>query len=253
MRYIALLLCLFTQCVWAIPILTYHNFDPSTPGSMTISTAKFEEQLKWLKDNGYTVVPLQEVLSSFSKKTGPLPAKSVAITVDDGKASVYTYMYPIVKKYQVPVTLFVYPSAISNASYAMTWEQLKTLQETELFDIQSHTYWHPNFKTEKKRLSKDDYDKFIDHQLTQSRKSIEKKMEAPVNMLAWPFGIYDEQLEEAAHRAGYKMAFSIDGRPASPSENWMSQPRYMITQGQSLETFIKMVEGENIKAPNSLE
>jgi Polysaccharide deacetylase len=50
------------------------------------------------------------------------------------------------------VTLFVYPSAVSNAAYALTWEQLRELQATGLVDIQSHTYWHPNFREEKRRL-----------------------------------------------------------------------------------------------------
>lgn len=51
--------------------------------------------------------------------------------------------YPSSAEHEVPVTLFVYPSAISNATYAMTWEQLDTLHRTGLFDIGSPTYWHP--------------------------------------------------------------------------------------------------------------
>lgn len=170
-----LLIGCFTSVVWAdngisVPILTYHNFDPSVPGSMTIDTAKFEEQVKWLKDNGYTVIPLQQLVSYLQGKTASIPAKSVVITADDGKKSVYTYMLPIVRKYNVPVTLFIYPSAISNASYALTWEQLKELQKTGLFDIQGHTYWHPNFKQELKRLSATDYEKFVQTQLVKSKR-----------------------------------------------------------------------------------
>jgi peptidoglycan/xylan/chitin deacetylase (PgdA/CDA1 family) len=96
----------------SVPILTYHNLDPSTPGSMTISTAKFEEQLKWLKDNNYNVIPLMDLVNYLQEKTSSLPEKSVVITVDDGKESVYKYMLPIIRKYNVPVTLFIYPSAI---------------------------------------------------------------------------------------------------------------------------------------------
>jgi peptidoglycan/xylan/chitin deacetylase (PgdA/CDA1 family) len=44
----------------------------------------------------------------------------VAITVDDGHLSVYTELYPLILKHRPPVTLFIYPSAISNASYALT-------------------------------------------------------------------------------------------------------------------------------------
>ncbi len=66
-------------------------------------------------------------------------------------ALLYAHMFSLVHLYRIPVTLFVYPSAISNADYALTWEQLLELKETWLFDIQSHSYWHPNFKEEKRR------------------------------------------------------------------------------------------------------
>ncbi|MGA2654389.1 MAG: polysaccharide deacetylase family protein [Gammaproteobacteria bacterium] len=227
-----------------VPILTYHNFDPSVPGSMTENTTRFEEQLKWLKDNGYTVIPLKQLVSYLQGKTATLPAKSVVITVDDGKESVYKYMYPIIKQYNIPVTLFIYPSAISNASYAMTWDQLRELQKTGMFDIQSHTYWHPNFKQDKKKMTPADYQKDLDIQLVKSKKVLEEKMGTSITLLAWPYGIYDPELEQAAKNAGYEMAFSIDGRPANRSENAMSQPRYLIVESEDMKTFAAIMQGQ---------
>ncbi len=224
-----------------VPILAYHNFDPSVPGEMTLSPARFEEQLIWLKENGYTVIPLQVLVSYLQGKASSIPEKSVVITADDGRLSVYKYMWPLARKYNVPVTLFVYPTSISNASYAMTWGQLKELQQTGLFDIQGHTYWHPNFKQEKKRLSAAEYKKLIDAQFVSSKKIIDKKLDTNITLLAWPFGIYDDYLGEEASQAGYVMAFSIDGRPAQKSEKTMSQPRYMIVAGQSMKTFASIM------------
>jgi len=90
----------------------------------------------------------------------------VAITADDGHRSVFTVMKPLIERERIPVTLFSYPSAISNASYAMTWEQLAALKATGLFSIESHSYWHPNFRKEKRRLSADTYRKFVELQMT---------------------------------------------------------------------------------------
>ncbi len=248
-KIIGLLLAisLFCSASWAnnavqVPILTYHNFDPSVPGSMTEDTTRFEEQLKWIKDNGYTVIPLKQLVSYLEGKTASVPEKSVVITVDDGKESVYKYMYPIIKKYNYPVTLFIYPSAISNASYAMTWDQLRELQKSGLFDIPGHTYWHPKFKQDKKKMLPADYQKDIDTQLVKSKKVLEEKMGTQVTLLAWPFGIYDTELEQAAQKAGYEMAFSIDGRSASKSENAMSQPRYLIVESEDMKTFQAIIE-----------
>lgn len=249
--------CFFSSIAWAnnsirVPVLTYHNFDASTPGSMTIITSKFEQQVKWLKDNGYTVIPLQELVSYLQGKTSSIPEKSVVITTDDGRRSIYTQMLPIVRKYNIPVTLFVYPSSISNASYAMTWDQLRELQKTGLFDVQSHTYWHPNFKQEKKRLSASEYQKLVDAQLIKSKKTLDQKLNTNVTLLAWPYGIYDEFLEKEASKAGYVMAFSIDSRPASKSEKDMSQPRYMIVAGHDMKEFASIAAGHTTAKKGSM-
>lgn len=227
-----------------VPILAYHNFDPKAKGEMTLNTARFEEQLIWLRDNGYTVIPLQQYVDYLQGKINSLPEKSVVITADDGRKSVYTYMWPLVRKYNVPVTLFIYPTAISNAPYAMTWEQLKELQATGLFDIQGHTYWHPNFKQERRRLSESEYNKLVYAQFVSAKKLIDKKLGTNITLLAWPYGIYDDYLEREAARSGYISAFSIDARPANRSENIMSQPRYMIVEGQSMQTFAAIASGK---------
>ncbi len=245
-RAILLILCLWSFPVWAeepasVPILTYHRFNSSVTDSMTITTSAFESQLKWLKDHQYTVIPLKTLVSYLQGEGPPPPAKSVVITADDGHKSVYTDMLPLVRKYNIPVTLFIYPSAISNAAYAMTWQQLEELQGTKLFDMQGHTYWHPNFKQEKTKLSATDYQKFVAVQLNKSKAVLEKKLNTPVTLLAWPFGIYDDDLEKEAKKAGYTMTFSIDGRPANKSERIMTQPRYMIVKGQSLKDFAAIV------------
>jgi hypothetical protein len=62
------------------------------------------------------------------------------------KRGIYTTALSLIQKYRIPVTLFVYPSRVSNASYARTWDQLRELKATGLFDFQSRTYWHRNFK-----------------------------------------------------------------------------------------------------------
>lgn len=226
-----------------IPILCYHNFNPTVPGSMNLTPQKFEAQLKWLKDNGFTIIPLKQAVEYLQDKRDSLPAKSIVITADDGWESVYTYMFPLVKKYNIPVTLFIYPQTISQGKHAMTWDQLKELQHTGLFDIQGHTYWHPNFKQEKKKLSSPDYEKFVKKQLVDSKKILEDKLGIKISFLAWPFGIYDNYLEQAATNAGYVMAFSIDARTANTGYRSMAQPRFMIIEGQSMKTFAAIANG----------
>ena len=113
----------------------------------------------------------------------------------------------------------------------MTWQQLQGLQQTGLFDIQGHTFWHPNFKKDKKKLKPAEYQKLVQtRSLMKSKAVLEKKMGTKVDLLAWPFGIYDDELEKDAQKAGYVAAFSIDRRNASLSEKMLAQPRYLMSK-----------------------
>jgi peptidoglycan/xylan/chitin deacetylase (PgdA/CDA1 family) len=230
-----------------IPILLYHRFGPTVADSMTVTTPVFESQLRYLRDNGYTVIPLRSLVDYLLGTAPAPPARAVVITSDDGHRSVYTDMLPLVKKYRIPVTLFIYPSAISNASYAMTWDQLRQIGKTGLFSIQSHTYWHPNFKKEKRRLKPADYAKFVDMQFLRSRQRLEKEAGGTVDMLAWPFGICDDWLMKRAKEDGYIAAFTIVRRNASPSDNIMALPRYIMTDRDRGEVFARLLAGSMVK------
>ena len=224
-------------------ILDYHRFNTFRADSMTVRLSVFKFQLRYMAEHGYHFIPLGQYVAYRMGKASPPPPRSVIITMDDGNESVYTGALPLIKKYRIPVTLFIYPSAISNARYAMTWKQLRTLKSTGLFDIQSHTYWHPNFKTEKRRLTPSQYNKFVDIQFRRSREVLDKKLGAKVSMLAWPFGIYDRELIREANRDGYTVAFALDGRHAGDSDNIMQISRYMVTDRDSGRLFENILKG----------
>lgn len=225
----------------SIPILVYHRFGPTVADSMTTTTPVFEAQLQFIHDHGYTVIPLVTAVAWLRGEGPPPPAHSLVITADDGHRSVYDVMAPLIRKYQIPVTLFIYPSAISNASYAMTWDQLRELQGSGLFNIQSHTYWHPNFKIEKRKQAPADYDKFVTTQLQKSKTTLEKKLGIEVKILAWPFGIYDDDLLVRAKDAGYVAAFSIDRHNANPSSTLMALPRFLMTNADQGKAFERLL------------
>jgi peptidoglycan/xylan/chitin deacetylase (PgdA/CDA1 family) len=222
----------------AIPILLYHRFGPVVSDSMTITTSTFESHLRYIRDQGYTVIPLRHLVDNYLQKRSSLPSRALVITADDGHQSVYHEMFPLIKRYRFPVTLFLYPSVISNASYAITWGQLREMQETGLFDFQSHTFWHPNFKEERKRLNPSEYEKFIEKQLKMSEERLQKELNVKVDMLAWPFGIYDEWLIKKVAERGYVAGFTIERRHTNPSDNMMALPRYLIVQSDSIQTLI---------------
>ena len=226
---------------FSVPILLYHRFGPTVADSMTITTPVFESHLKFLKENGYTVIPLRRLVDFYQGKGQAPPPKSVVIVADDAHKSVYTDMLPLVKRYRVPVTIFSYPSAVSNAKYAMTWEQLREVKATGLFDVQSHTYWHPNFKQEKKKLSAAEYEKLVKTQLGKAKAKLEKELGGKIDMIAWPFGIYDDYLLQKATEAGYVATFTIEAHPAGPADTLMKLPRFLLNNSAQGNTFARIV------------
>jgi len=226
-----------------VPILLYHRFGPTVADGMTMKTQVFEAHLKYLKDNGYRVIPLRQLIDWYQKK-GPAPApKSVVIVEDDAHKSVYTDMAPLVKKYKVPVTVFIYPSAISNAKYAMTWDQIRELKKSGLFDFQSHTFWHPNFKKDRKKMAPAEFEKSVDTQLRKSKARIEKELGGKVDLLAWPFGIYDDYLLKKAGEAGYIATFTIERHHAGSSDSIMKLPRYLLINSDQGKAFEQILAG----------
>ncbi len=210
------------------PILVYHRFGPVLADDMTVTTPVFERQLATIDQRGYRVVPLKGLVAALGDSAESLPERSVVLTIDDGHRTVYSDLYPLIRKYRLPVTLFIYPSAISNAPYALTWAQLGEMKASGLVDIQSHTFWHPNFDVEKRRLDPVAYEHFVRDQFAKSRAILQQKLGGTVDLLAWPFGIHNEELARWAGQAGYRAAFTIERRPAVRADNLMALPRYIV-------------------------
>ncbi|HFQ79896.1 MAG TPA: hypothetical protein ENK33_00805, partial [Desulfobacterales bacterium] len=123
-----------------VPVLAYHNFSNSEETLMVTRKDHFEQQMKYLKDNGYTVISLNDLFDFLDYKK-QIPDKSVVITIDDGWRSVYDIAYPILRKYHYPATLFVYTDLITGSRKTLSWKQIAEMAGGGL-DIQCHTKTH---------------------------------------------------------------------------------------------------------------
>ncbi len=245
----SLLTLLLTSNAFAesVDILCYHRFGPTVADSMTTRTMVFEQQLARLKQDGYTIVPLATAVAGL-RGEAKLPAKAVALTIDDGHRTVYSDLLPIIRRDHLPVTLFIYPSAISNADYAMTWEQIKEVMAEPGVDVQSHTYWHPNFKIEKKRLPEAEYQKLVHAQLDKSKVTLKKKLGVDTSILAWPFGIHDDELDKAAKDAGYQAALTLGDRAATAHASLFGLPRYLVVDATGVNGLSTMLRNGELQA-----
>ena len=146
-----------------VPILCYHNFGPQTRGRLLMSASAFEEQMRYLKREGYHVITLRQFLE-FTALRRQLPRKTVVLTFDDGWKSFKEYAYPILKELGFPATLFIYTDFIG-ARIALSWQELKDLAQ-EGFDIQAHSKSHEDMRR-KPTESEEEYNRRMQAELVQ--------------------------------------------------------------------------------------
>ena len=212
----------------SLPILVYHRFATTVADSMTLRLSTFDAHLRLLDSLGCQVVALSDWVA-WRRGEGPaLPARAVALSADDGHRSQAEQMAPRLRERGWPLTLFVYPSAISNASYAMTWDQLGALAALPRLSVQSHTTWHPNLLRERERQPAAAFRRFADAQLHHSRALLEQRLGHPVTLLAWPFGLSDPGLQAQARDCDYLAAFALGNRSATALDPLYAVPRHLM-------------------------
>jgi peptidoglycan/xylan/chitin deacetylase (PgdA/CDA1 family) len=192
----------------AVPVLSYHNFSPDrSTNRMTVTKAAFEEQMRLLKDKGYRVITLDQLLGFLNFKS-QIPPKSVVITIDDGWRSAFEIAMPILKKYGYPATLFVYTGLIVGSSKTLSWELVREMEENGI-DIQGHTITHRTLTSVMKRESFKEYFDAIERELSESAKIIKAKIGKDTKYLAYPDGETNHLVIDLVKKDGYKGAFTV--------------------------------------------
>lgn len=185
---------LFSFATKAAVILQYHHIDTNTPALTSIHPDLFAQHLEYLQDNDFVVMPLDQLLDHlFTGKQ--LPGKTVAITFDDGYASVASQAAPLLKQHGYPYTIFVNPNLIGNSSDFLSWEQLIELQ-SEGATIANHTLDHPHMVRRDPGETLDAWKARIRSQIEGAEREIRSHMGASAGLLAYPYGEYDSDIEQ---------------------------------------------------------
>jgi len=141
-----------------VPVFTFHFLEP----------AEFEEQLQFLAANNYQTLTADE-FHQMIIGTRSMPERAVLITFDDGWGSLWTYGYPLLKKYGMHGVSFINPGLINNNEAHFhnlidlwegrisdgqlidrergeeplcTWGEIKKMAKSGAVEFQSHTMYH---------------------------------------------------------------------------------------------------------------
>jgi peptidoglycan/xylan/chitin deacetylase (PgdA/CDA1 family) len=198
-----------------VPILCYHQFGAGSRArnKMEVSQNAFEQQMAYLKENGYQVVPLAD-MDDFLNGRKALPPKAVVITIDDGYRSSYEVAYPILRKYGFPATIYVY-SDFTGTGMALTWDQMKEMRDSGIIDIQSHSKSHTSMSLLPNESAGAAYKERVAREVSVPEATIEGKLGEKVRHFAYPYGDTSPTVLSILAERGYVTAATVQ-RGANP-------------------------------------
>ncbi|MBI2300809.1 MAG: polysaccharide deacetylase family protein [Armatimonadetes bacterium] len=202
-----------------VPIMMYHDVvEGAKDVGFDLTTGELDAQLDALAQAGLQPISLRQWWNHITCGA-ELPVKPILLTFDDGYASVYRLVYPRLKERGWPATFFIVTSTVGRKTTKdhVTWDQIREMQATGLFDFQAHTVTHP--------LLPSVSDQQLRHEVFDSRDTLEAELGQPVQFFCYPSGEHDGRVVEMLKQAGFVASF-VMGSGSLPLESLMEVWRF---------------------------
>jgi len=218
-----------------VAVLNYHFFGSSAnncPGINCITAAKFEDHLKYLKENNYKVLTMQEFVDYMYGNLN-IPDKSVLITIDDGALGTGKHngniLIPLLEKYEIPATLFLITGWWDKSNYISPY-----------LDIESHSH-DLHFEGVCNGVARGAKTLCVskEERIDDLTKSV--NVTNSLNAFCYPFYVYNDSIIEDLKEVGFKLAFAGGDIKASRNSNKYKIPRFHIKSDITLDDFISIV------------
>lgn len=218
-----------------VPVLGYYRFAKKCNTSHCISAHVFDQQMRYLKENGYRVVRMADFLS-FLYYQSAIPKRSVVITINSAHSSVHDIASPILKKYGFYATLFVDPDSINTDKNIMTWDLLRKLKANG-FEVGSRALPYDAHTEKKDNENESRYAARVQRDLLCSKKIIDKNLSQNTLYLAFPSDKHNQRLVNIFDQVGYKVAFTMQQGSNPFFSDPLSLKRSFILE-QDMDAFI---------------
>ncbi len=207
-----------------IPVLLYHSINSLNIGIKYLSVAPsdFDQQMRYLVENGYTPVYFNEDTSKI--------AKPIIITFDDGYLDNYTNAYPILEKYQIKATVFIITKYINLPGY-LSEGQIHKMEK--LVSFQSHTVDHIKLNTLTNQQ--------INFEFAYSKNVLSQITRKPVYVLSYPNGVYNSNISKIAATYYSNAVSTVYGAETKIKDNYAIK-RIVIQRSFVLADFISIIK-----------
>ncbi|BAS68141.1 polysaccharide deacetylase family protein [Bathymodiolus septemdierum thioautotrophic gill symbiont] len=228
-KFIALMLLSSVVSANSCVVLLYHHFSDTTPKSTSISPALFEQHLQYLKQHNFKVLKLNTMLDLLD--SDKLPNKCVVLTADDAYQSIADNAYPLLKKYLMPMSVFVSTNPVDKKYNAMmSWQQMRQIQGNTI-QFYNHSTDHTHFLSLNKRE--------ISTQIQQAQKRLNQELAKCDNwfsclpygndttplIFAYPYGEASPAIMQQVRDLGFT-AFGQQSGVVSKMSNRQNLPRF---------------------------
>jgi peptidoglycan/xylan/chitin deacetylase (PgdA/CDA1 family) len=207
-------------------VLMYHMISAPRAGArfngLRVAPGRFERQLRWLRERGWQSYTVSELVELGER----LPARSFAITFDDGYADNLLQALPLLQRYHCKATLYLVVDRFDrdwslqrkpqHADGELLREpklsdaQVETLLASGCIELGSHSLTHANFLQLDGEAAR--------RELTVSKQALEARFGVAVRSFAWPFGLYRPEQVALAGQAGYSSAVTTREGIESPRD-----------------------------------
>ncbi|MFM1896974.1 MAG: hypothetical protein RLZZ385_2048 [Pseudomonadota bacterium] len=207
-------------------ILQYHHISNSTPPSTSTTPEAFRSHLEYLRDNGFTVMPLDTLLSSLRNQQ-PVPDKAVAITFDDGYISIYSEAFPTLQSFGFPFTVFISTQPIDdNQQGFMTWDQIREMSNAGVL-FANHMVHHPYMLDRLPGETDTDWLERQRQELLAAEERIRVNTGQSLKYLAYPYGEFDTAIKAMLAQEGFVGIAQNSGAIGFHSD-FLALPRYPL-------------------------
>jgi len=206
-------------------IVLYHHVATDTPPSTSISPADFRSHLEFLRDNNYSVVPLQLMIESLQKQQA-LPDRAIAITFDDGYSSIYSEAFPLLQSFGFPFSVFLSTEPINNGQRNyMSWDQVREMSEAGVL-IGNHMVDHP-YMLENQEGDHEQWLASLRTDLLLAEETILAETGQSHRYLAYPYGEYNPAIKQMLAELDF-IGLAQNSGAIGPNSDFLALPRYPL-------------------------
>ncbi len=221
--FVLLAILCTSQAYADINVFIYHRFGETRYPSTNISIKVFTEQLAYLKEEGYQVLPLSQI-ARMVREGETLPDKAVGLCVDDAFISFAEQALPLLQKYAFPVTLFVNTDAVGTADY-LNWTQLRDVMKKGV-EIGNHTASHAYLVEMEEGESQTQWKNRISADIEKSKLVLKNNLGVEPDIFAYTYGEYSPAVIEVVKDAGFKAAYAQQSGVVYAGSDIWTLPRF---------------------------